>query len=258
MSNNNFDGDLEKFLRKLFTDKNKKKAKVVEVVDSEAQTIKKEKQPKNMRKWATSALIVTAIFAIAIIAFANLYIVKENEYKVVRQFGEVVKFEREPGLHMKIPFIQSVTTLPKNLMTYDMMQEEINTKDKKRIIIDNYAVWRVVDPKELISNAGTLPNAERRMSEFIYSVLRTELGKLDYEQIINDADSSRGDINNNVTLKVNELLANDNYGIEVLDVRIRRTDLPPENEQAIFTRMISEREKTAQTYLSQGDAEKEE
>ncbi|KYG91536.1 protease modulator HflC [Metasolibacillus sp. FSL H7-0170] len=256
MSNNNFDGDLEKFLRKLFTDKNKKKAKVVEVVDSEAQTIKKEKQPKNMRKWATSALIVTAIFAIAIIAFANLYIVKENEYKVVRQFGEVVKFEREPGLHMKIPFIQSVTTLPKNLMTYDMMQEEINTKDKKRIIIDNYAVWRVVDPKELISNAGTLPNAERRMSEFIYSVLRTELGKLDYEQIINDADSSRGDINNNVTLKVNELLANDNYGIEVLDVRIRRTDLPPENEQAIFTRMISEREKTAQTYLSQGDAEK--
>ncbi|WP_107942963.1 protease modulator HflC [Metasolibacillus fluoroglycofenilyticus] len=256
MSNNNFDGDLEKFLRKLFTDKNKKKAKVVEVVDSEAQTVKKEKQPKNMRKWATSALIVTAIFAIAIIAFANLYIVKENEYKVVRQFGEVVKFEREPGLHMKIPFIQSVTTLPKNLMTYDMMQEEINTKDKKRIIIDNYAVWRVVDPKELISNAGTLPNAERRMSEFIYSVLRTELGKLDYEQIINDADSSRGDINNNVTLKVNELLANDNYGIEVLDVRIRRTDLPPENEQAIFTRMISEREKTAQTYLSQGDAEK--
>ncbi|WP_042474709.1 protease modulator HflC [Bacillus ndiopicus] len=254
MSKNKYDGDLEKFLRKLFTDKNKKKSKVVEATVSETDTIQKEKKPKNMRKWATSAIIITAIFTIGIIAFANLYIVKENEYKVVRQFGEVVKYEREPGLHMKIPFIQSVTTLPKNLMTYDMMQEEINTKDKKRIIIDNYAVWRVVDPKALISNAGTLPNAERRMSEFIYSVIRTELGTLNYDQIINDADSSRGDINDSVTLKVNELLANDNYGIEVVDVRIRRTDLPPENEQAIFTRMISEREKTAQTYLSQGDA----
>lgn len=258
MSNNNNDGDLEKFLKKLLSDKTKKKGKVVDAADAEPSTIKKEKQPKNMRKWVTSAFIITAIFAIGIIAFANLYIVKENEYKVVRQFGEVVKYEREPGLHMKIPFIQSVTTLPKNLMTYDMMQEEINTKDKKRIIIDNYAVWRVVDPKALISNAGTLPNAERRMSEFIYSVIRTELGKLDYGQIINDTDSSRGDINESVTLKVNELLANDNYGIEVVDVRIRRTDLPPENEQAIFTRMISEREKTAQTYLSEGDAAKRE
>ncbi|MEC1180411.1 protease modulator HflC [Metasolibacillus meyeri] len=256
MSNNNFDGDLEKFVKRLFGDKTKKNSKNVEAVDAESATIKKEKQPKNMRKWATSALIITAVFVMAIIAFANLYIVKENEYKIVRQFGEVVKYESEPGLHMKIPFIQSVTTLPKNLMTYDMMQEEINTKDKKRIIIDNYAVWRVIDPKALISSAGTLPNAERRMSEFIYSVIRTELGKLDYDQIINAGDSSRGDINDSVTLRVNELLANDNYGIEVIDVRIRRTDLPPENEQAIFTRMISEREKTAQTYLSQGDAEK--
>lgn len=256
MSNQNFDGDLEKFIRKLFKDKNTKKAKIVDVEEMEPKTIKKEKKPKNYRKWLTSAAILTAIFAGALILFANLYVVKENEYKIVRQFGEVVKFEREPGLHIKVPFIQSVTSLPKNLLTYDMMQEEINTKDKKRIIIDNYAVWRVVDPKALISNAGTLPNAERRMSEFIYSVIRTELGKLNYDQIISDAKSSRGDINDSVTQKVNELLTNDHYGIEVVDVRIRRTDLPPENEQAVFTRMISEREKTAQTYLSEGDAEK--
>lgn len=252
MSNNNFDGDLEKFIKNLFANKNKKPKNVVDMEPNRTAP-QKQKKPVNMRQWVTSGILLTVIFAAIVIIIANLYVVKESEYKVVRQFGEVVKYEREPGLHIKIPFIQSVTTLPKNLMTYDMTQEEINTKDKKRLIIDNYAVWHVVDPKALISNAGTLPNAERRMSEFIYSVIRTELGKLNYDQIIND---NRGNLNDNVTSKVNELLANDNYGIEVLDVRIRRTDLPPENEQAIYTRMISEREKTAQTYLSEGDADK--
>ncbi len=258
MSNNNFDGELEKFIKNLFKDKNKKSKNIVnmEPNSSTPKKPKKEKKPVNTRQWVTSGILITAIFAIMVIVIANLYVVKESEFKVVRQFGEVVKYEREPGLHMKVPFIQSVTTLPKNLMTYDMTEEEINTKDKKRIIIDNYAVWRVVDPKALISNAGTLQNAERRMSEFIYSVIRSELGKLPYGEIIDDENSSRGNINDSITEKVNELLSNDNYGIEVVDVRIRRTDLPPENEQAIYNRMISEREKTAQTYLSEGDADK--
>jgi len=157
---------------------------------------------------------------------------------------------------MKIPFIQSVTRLPKNQMTYNISEEEINTKDKKRIIIDNYAVWRITDPKALISNAGTLSKAETRMEEFIYSVIRTELGQLRYDEIINDENSSRGSINDRVTERVNELLQNDKYGVEVVDVRIRRTDLPAENEQSVFTRMISERESTAQLYLSEGDADK--
>ncbi|PKC52882.1 hypothetical protein RhiirA1_480475, partial [Rhizophagus irregularis] len=86
--------------------------------------------------------------------------------------------------------------------------------------------------------------------------LRTELGQLNYDEIINDENSSRGSLNDILTEKVNELLKNDNYGIEVVDVRIRRTDLPTENEQSVYTRMISERESMAQKYLSEGDAEK--
>ncbi len=139
---------------------------------------------------------------------------------------------------------------------YDSLEEEMNTKDKKRIIIDNYAVWRITDPKALITNAGTIANVERRMEEFIYSVVRNDVGQLDYGEIISDDESSRGGINDRVTKKVNELLAQDNYGIEVVDVRIRRTDLPKENEQSIYTRMISERQSTAQRYLSEGDAAK--
>ncbi len=214
------------------------------------------KAPFSVKQWVPLTLVLTALFASIVIAFANIYIVKENEYKIVRQFGEVVKYENKPGLYFKIPFIQSITTLPSNQQMYDSLEEEMNTKDKKRIIIDNYAVWRITDPKALITNAGTIANVERRMEEFIYSVVRNDVGQLDYGEIISDDESSRGGINDRVTKKVNELLAQDNYGIEVVDVRIRRTDLPKENEQSIYTRMISERQSTAQRYLSEGDAAK--
>ncbi|MEG0259740.1 MAG: protease modulator HflC [Lysinibacillus sp.] len=248
--------DLEKFLNFL-SSKSKKSTPKADAASTEENVIKMpEKGPFNPKKYIPLTIVLTAVFGIAVILFANLYIVKESEYVVVRQFGEVVKFEKEPGLNIKVPFIQSVTRLPKNQMTYDISEEEINTKDKKRIIIDNYAVWRITDPKALISNAGTIEKANLRMEEFIYSVIRTELGQLNYDEIISDEKSSRGSINDRVTEKVNDLLLHDKYGIEVVDVRIRRTDLPAENEQSVYTRMISERQSIAQKYLSEGDADK--
>ncbi|KOY81201.1 protease modulator HflC [Lysinibacillus macroides] len=246
--------DFEKFLRFL-SGKTKHTAPTTNGTEDNVVKMSK-KGPKSLKKYFSLAITITAVFALAIILLSNIYIVKESEYAVVRQFGEVVKFEREPGLNMKIPFIQSVTKLPKNQMTYEISEEEINTKDKKRIIIDNYAVWRITDPKLLISNAGTIEKVESRMEEFIYSVIRSELGRINYTEIINDEDSSRGSINDQVTKRVNELLSNDHYGIEVVDVRIRRIDLPTENEQSVFMNMISDRESIAQKYLSEGDAAK--
>ncbi|MGE7661662.1 protease modulator HflC [Peribacillus sp. NPDC097197] len=190
-----------------------------------------------------------------LIIFTNVYIVKEGEYKVVRQFGEVVRIDNTPGLKAKVPFIQSVVTLPKYQMSSDVSEAEINTRDKKRMLIDNYAVWRIEDPKKLITNARTLENAETRMEEFIYSAVRSELGQLNYDEIINEK-SSRGSLNDRITDKVNELLVKDNYGISLTDVRIKRTDLPAENEESVYKRMISERESKAQEYLSKGDAKK--
>ncbi|MGD7044203.1 protease modulator HflC [Jeotgalibacillus proteolyticus] len=208
------------------------------------------------KKYSKIGTFIILFVVLLITALLNVFIVKEGEYRVVRQFGEVVKIIESPGLHTKIPFIQSVTTLPKYQMTYDVSEAEINTRDKKRIIIDNYSVWRITDPKNMISNAGTMINAESRMEEFIYSVVRTELGQLDYDEIINDEKSSRGSLNDRVTERVNELLTQESFGIEVVDVRMKQTDLPTENEQSVFTRMISERESTAQEYLSTGDANK--
>lgn len=208
------------------------------------------------RNYLKLGIFLVILIAALAILLTNLFIVKEGEYKVIRQFGEVVRIESDPGLTYKIPFIQSVSTLPKYQMTYDVSEAEINTRDKKVMIIDNYAVWRIEDPKKMIANARTLEGAEARMEEFIYSVTRSELGQLNYDEIINDEKSSRGSLNDQITDKVNELLANDNYGIIVTDVRIKRTDLPAENEQSVFTRMISERQSTAQEYLSKGDASK--
>ncbi len=208
------------------------------------------------QKYIKGGFFLVILLILLGLLLSNLFIVKEGEYKVVRQFGEVVKIIDEPGLSYKIPFVQSVTTLPKYQLTSDVSEAEINTKDKKRMIIDNYAVWRIEDPKKMIANARTLESAEARMEEFIYSVTRAELGRVIYNDIINDEKSSRGSLNDQITEKVNELLKNDNYGIVVIDVRIKRTDLPPENEQSVFTRMISERQSKAQEYLSQGDAEK--
>jgi len=214
------------------------------------------KKPFNTRMFVRRAITFTVFFAIAVILLANVFVVKEGEYRVVRQFGEITRIIKEPGLNMKIPFIQSVTSLPKNQMTYNVSEAEISTKDKKRIIIDNYAVWKITDPGKMISNARNIINAEARMEEFIYSVIRNEMGRLDYVDVVNEENSKRGNLNDLITKKVNEFLDEGNFGIEVIDVRIKRIDLPQENEQSIYTRMISERESTAQDYLSQGDAEK--
>ncbi|WP_371922503.1 protease modulator HflC [Sporosarcina sp. Marseille-Q4943] len=214
------------------------------------------KKPFNTRKFVKTAITFTVIFALAVILLANVFVVKEGEYRVVRQFGEITRIINEPGLNMKIPFIQTVSSLPKNQMKHNVSEAEITTKDKKRIIIDNYAVWKITDPAKMISNARNIINAEMRMEEFIYSVIRNEMGQLNYVEVVNDENSSRGSLNDMVTTKVNQFLEEGNFGIEVIDVRMKRIDLPEENEHSIYTRMISERESTAQDYLSQGDAEK--
>ncbi|MEB1807759.1 MAG: protease modulator HflC [Bacillaceae bacterium] len=215
-----------------------------------------ERRPtEEWKKYTRLGVSLVIVVAVVTTILSNLFIVEQGEYKVVRQFGEVVRIESEPGLSYKIPFIQSVTTLPKYQMVYDITPAEINTRDKKRMLVDTYAVWSVDDPRDMISNARSIQNAESIMGNFIFSVIRAELGQLDYDEIINDEASNRGSFNERVRDRVNELLARDSYGIQLTDIRMKRTDLPEENEQAIFRRMISERQSTAQDYLSQGDAE---
>lgn len=213
------------------------------------------KPSEEWKKYSKLAIILVLLIGLFLLLLNNLFIVQQGEYKVVRQFGEVVNVIKEPGLNVKIPFIQSVTTLTKKQEILDVDTTEITTRDKKRILIDNYAIWKIDDPKLMITNAQTNDRAEAIMMNFIYSVIRAELGQLDYDEIINDEATSRGSFNDRVLDRVNELLNRDNYGISVTDVRMKRIDLPEENELAVYRRMISERNSIAQNYLSEGDAE---
>ncbi|WP_407269065.1 protease modulator HflC [Radiobacillus sp. PE A8.2] len=215
-----------------------------------------QKSSNDIRKYIKIGISILILIVVIAFGINSMYIVKEGEYKVVRQFGEVIDYQSEPGLKFKVPLLHSVTTLPNKKMVYDITEREINTLDKKRLVIDNYAIWEITNPQDMISTARTEVGAESRMGEFIFSVVRSELGSMNYDEIINEEGSTRGNLNKRVTDRVNELLTRDNYGVQVDDVRIKRTDLPDENEQTVYNRMISERESTAQEYLSRGEAEK--
>lgn len=210
-----------------------------------------------MIKLGISAAIGLALFLIVYLGLflGNWVKADPNNYIVVRQFKKIVEIVDEPRAFFKVPFIQHVDKLPKIELVYDVKPTEINTKDKKRLIIDNFAVWKITDPKPMIRNLRTVENAEAKMGEIIYSIVRAEFGSLDYDQIISEK-SDRGELNNMVTDKVNTVLKQENYGIQVVSVYMKRTDLPLENEKSVFSRMISERQSKAQEYLSIGDAEK--
>lgn len=196
------------------------------------------------------------ILIIAVLLLSNLFVIKPNEYGIIKQFGKVVKVIDEEGLKIKMPFIQSVSKLPKHILFYDVPATEINTFDKKRILVDYYTLWRITDPVDMLETLKTIDAAEARLSDIMYSSVRNELGKLEYGQIINPADNKRGNVDLVVQENINSILKSNSNGIEIVDIQMKRIDLPESNEQSVYKRMISERASKAQEYLSQGDAEK--
>lgn len=194
-----------------------------------------------------------AIVAIILLA-SSLFVVKEGEYKVVLKFGEAVRVEESPGLYFKIPFIESVSQLPKYQMTYESNPTSILTKDKKPIIVDNYTVWRIKNPQNFLRTVQTVSGGVQRIDEAVYNSVRRKLSEINYDNIISE-NTARGNINDEITKDVSEAILRDNYGIEVVDVRIKRTDLPEGNKQSVYNRMISDRQSIAARYLSEGDEE---
>lgn len=212
------------------------------------------KGPNNLVKKAL--YIYLPIFLIVIILLSNVFIIKPNEYGIIKQFGQIVKVIDSDGLKMKIPFIQTVSKLPRHVLFYDVPATEINTFDKKRILVDYYTLWKITDPIQMLETLKTIDGAEARLSDIMYSSVRNELGKLEYGEIINPADNNRGSIDLLVQQNINETLKINLNGIEIVDIQMKRIDLPESNEQSVYKRMISERASKAQEYLSQGDSEK--
>jgi modulator of FtsH protease HflC len=180
--------------------------------------------------------------------FTGCVVVQQDQQVVITRFGEFIRTMNEPGLYLKVPFIDDVHTFPKRLLRYDSHQKDVITGDKKTARIDNYARWRIVNPRRFIQSVGTVEAAMRRLDDIIYSELRVEIGRYNLTQIVT---SAREQIISNVTQRSNEKTIG-NLGIEVLDVRIVRVELPPENASAVYERMKSERSRQATKYRSEG------
>ncbi|MFD0589797.1 protease modulator HflC [Paenibacillus sp. GCM10027627] len=199
-------------------------------------------------------LTLIAVVLLFIIGAGSMFIVKEGEYKVVLRFGEAIRTETEPGLNFKLPFIENTTTLPKYQMTFESHPGQILTKDKKPILVDNYTIWRIVDPEKFIRTVNTVSGGVQRIDEAVYNSVRRKLSEVEYDVIISE-NTARGNINDEITNEVTIALQRDDYGIEIVDVRMKRTDLPDSNKQSVYNRMISDRQSIAARYLSEGDEE---
>lgn len=201
-------------------------------------------------------LIITAVIVVLLIfvGLNSVYTVAENEYVCLMRFSEIVDVTNEAGLHLKVPFIDSTRTFPDTTLIYDIPPSEVLTSDKKNMTVDSYIIWEISDPRTFYRTLGTTTEAEARLNAVTYNSLKNLMGTLEQDDIINTEDASgRNDIYTGITTEVAELCTT--YGINVLDVRIKRFDLAESNENAVYDRMISDRNQMAEKYTADGNYE---
>lgn len=192
---------------------------------------------------------ILTIFVVALLSQCY-FTVHQTQKAIVLQLGEPLPEVYQPGLHFKLPFIQNVVYFDSRVLDYEASSREAFTVDKKAIVLDNYARWRIINPLQFYRTMRTIPGAQARLDDVVYSQLRALVGAYTLTQVVS---SHRSTIMKEVTDKVSELMKP--FGVEVLDVRIKRTDLPKENQRAIFERMRAERERQAKQYRSEGEEE---
>lgn len=187
---------------------------------------------------------------VAVVLLLRPYVVVDaTQQAVITQFGRPVREITEPGLHFKLPNpFQTAVMFDRRLLEYDAEPTVIITQDKKTLVVDNYARWRIVEPVRFLQTVRDIPGAQARLDDIIYSELRVELGRYDLSTIVS---SGRSSITDNVTQAADRKTRE--YGIQVVDVRIKKADLPEENEQAVFERMRTERERQAKQYRAEGE-----
>lgn len=202
----------------------------------------------NPRGLGIGLLIV--VLLLFFLGASPLYVVDITQSAIVVELGKPVRTVTSPGLYFKIPFIQEVTLFDKRLLTYDASAQDVITQDKKTLLIDNFAKWRIKDPLRVYQAFQTQRSALRRLDDIIYSELRVELGRHDLSEVVS---KTRSEIMTVVTQRANEKASA--YGIEIQDVRMKRADLPEQNEKAVFARMQAERERQAKQYRAEGAEE---
>ena len=201
-----------------------------------------------MSKTLIASIVIFLL--VAVTAYGSLFTVRETEQAMVLQFGEQKEIVTKPGLHFKLPFIQTLIYFDKRVLDYDASIQEVPTSDQKQLIVDSFARYRIVDPLLFYQTVFNEIGIRQRLDALINDSLRAILGKVPLSQVLTPKRSTLiDDFTDLVALKAQE------FGVEMVDVRIKRIDLPPENSQAIFRRMQTQREQEARKIRAEGDKE---
>ena len=196
-------------------------------------------------------VLIIVIALALIVADSGFFTVMQNEYGVIWRFGAVSDVKDEAGLYFKIPFIDTVSTLPRTELLYDLPISDVITADKHSMVLDSFALWRINDPQLFIESlSGSIPTAESRINAIVYNALKTVISSQKQEDVISGRD---GRVVQLVMDNIGTSL--DGYGITILAVETKTLDLPDDNKDAVYTRMISERNNIAASYTAEGEAE---
>lgn len=201
---------------------------------------------KGLKKLGFVIILLVLFFLIS----NALVIVRPNEYALIKTFGKVEQVFDTAGPHFKMPFVQSVTYIPKNVQIYDMNPSDVITKDKKSMILDNYALWQINDPLRFYQSLGSISASEGRIDTIVYNSLKNYIGSYDQMDVI---ASRTNNIDEKLLTQINDSFTD--YGITVTSVGVKRFDLPNDNKTAVYNRMISERNQIAASYKAEGEEE---
>lgn len=199
------------------------------------------------RRW----VIVFGVIGVIVAGWSlATFRVPQWEQAIVLRLGDPLRTVQEPGLYFKAPFLDQVTYFDKRLLDYDAAPKELLTRDKQQLVVDNYTRWRIVDPLQFFRAVRDEGGAQSRLDDIVYSNLRENFGRQTLNEIVS---AKRAELMSEITIKSDESARD--YGIEVVDVRIKRADLPEKNEQNVFSRMRTERERLAKKFRAEGDEE---
>ena len=204
------------------------------------------------KKTVTAVIIATVALLLIIVLPGCFYEVKEDEYACTARFSKIIKTVDEPGLYVKAPFIDTVRTFPKKTLFYDIPPSEVLTVDKKSMTVDSYILWQIDDPLRFFQSLTQISAAESRLYDITYNAFKTKMGVLDQDEIINmNPGAERNAIYDEIKSEV--MGKTGVYGIKVVDVKLKRLDLPASNERSVYERMISERKREADKYTAEGE-----
>lgn len=189
--------------------------------------------------------------AVAALLGSSMVVTQQNEYKLIRQFGKVNRIIDTPGVSMKIPFLESADTLPKEILLYDMAPSDVITKDKKTMISDSFVLWKITDPLKFAQTLNfSMANAESRINTAVYNAIKNAISSMPQDEVISGRD---GELAAVVMEDVGDNMGQ--YGIQILSFETKQLDLPDDNKEAVYERMISERNNIAATYTAEGASE---